>query len=500
VSLSSGVRIRGSNTEDPRGGSSGRALPPGWRTTFHRTRWSAGGPRALQFDEMSSLRELPSVHAVLRGLGIEAPSPADTHAVRATLSRLRSAVRSGEPAPGHEGVIEMARSDLDRARQAPVRRVVNATGVILQTNLGRAPLPTAAIAAMADAARGYSNIEYDLAAGGRGSRHDHLRPLLQQVTGAADGLVVNNNAAAVLMVLQVFAAGREAIVSRSEAVEIGGGFRIPDVMRESGVRLVEVGTTNRTYADDYERAIGRDTAMLLRVHASNFRVVGFTATPALEELAAAARRHNVLLVDDIGSGCLVDTTAFGMAHEPTVQESLAAGVDLVLFSGDKLLGGPQAGIIVGRADLVATLRQHPLARALRVDKLTLAALAATLQSYAAGTATTDIPVWRMASASLEGIHRRARRWARAVPGAEVVRGTTMVGGGSLPGEGVPTWCVGVRTAGEPGSVADRLRCHEPPVIARVADGRLLLDPRTVDPGEDSVVIEALAACLGADGG
>jgi L-seryl-tRNA(Ser) seleniumtransferase len=351
---------------------------------------------------------------------------------------------------------------------------------------------------MAAVARGYSNLEYDLVDGSRGSRHDHVRELLGRVTGAGDGLVVNNNAAALFMVMSVFASGREVVVSRGQAVEIGGGFRIPDVVRQSGARLVEVGTTNRTYARDFEEAAGPETAAFLRVHSSNFRVIGFTAEPSVAELAGVARSR-LLLIDDLGSGCLVRTEEYGLAHEPTVQESLAAGADLALFSGDKLLGGPQCGVIVGRGDLVAALRRHPLARALRVDKLTIAALNATLMAYARGTERAEIPVWRMAAAAPEALKRRAEAWVRAAGGAgEVVGSESMVGGGSLPEQGLPTWCAAITPAAGAHRFAAVLRSGDPPVVARIADGRVLLDPRTVDPGDDGAVGEAIRGALVGD--
>ncbi len=394
--------------------------------------------------------------------------------------------------PEFEVLVSRTRERAERALRPSLTRVINATGVILQTNLGRAPLSERAVAAMAEVAAGYSNLEYDVAPGERGSRHEHVRELIRRTTGAEDGLVVNNNAAALLMVLQVLARGREVIVSRGQAVEIGGGFRIPDVLVQSGARLVEVGTTNRTYARDYAAAAGPETAAILRVHSSNFQVVGFTTEPTAAELVSVARERGVLLFDDLGSGCLVDTAQFGMTHEPTVQESLVAGADLVMFSGDKLLGGPQCGIIAGRGPLVAELRRHPLARALRVDRMTIAALNATLASYAAGTALDELPVWKMAGAPEAAVRRRARRWARAC-GGEVVRSVSMMGGGSLPGQGVTTWCC--RKVGEADQVAKRLRQNVPPVIARIERGAVLLDPRTVAPKDDRLVEAAIGAAI-----
>ena len=437
------------------------------------------------------VRRLPSVDRLVAAAGDE-PRVLLVESARAALAEARANVLRGAPAPEFEDLVELTRSRTARAMAPSLRPVLNATGVILQTNLGRAPLSARAVAAMADVAAGYSNLEYDVDAGERGSRHEHVRELIRQTTGAEDGLVVNNNAAALLMVLQVLARGREVIVSRGQAVEIGGGFRIPDVLVQSGARLVEVGTTNRTYARDYAAAAGPETAAILRVHSSNFQVVGFTAEPALAELVAVGRERGVLVFDDLGSGCLVDTAQFGLAHEPTVQESLAAGTDLVMFSGDKLLGGPQCGIIAGRAPLVAELRRHPLARALRVDRMTIAALNATLAAYAAGTALQELPVWRMAGEPEATIRRRARRWARA-GGGKVVASISMVGGGSLPGQGVKTWCCSLDESAS--AVAERLRRHDPPVIARIEHGAVLLDPRTVAAADDGLVEAAIRAAV-----
>jgi L-seryl-tRNA(Ser) seleniumtransferase len=321
-----------------------------------------------------------------------------------------------------------------------------------------------------------------------------VRDLLRRTTGAEDGIVVNNNAAALFMVLQVFAQGREVIVSRGQAVEIGGGFRIPDVLRQSGATLVEVGTTNRTYGRDYSAALTENAAAILRVHTSNFRVVGFTTSPGLGELRAVATAGGALLIDDLGSGCLLATEQFGMMHEPTVQESVAAGADLVLFSGDKLLGGPQAGIIVGRGDLVETLRRHPLARALRVDKLTIAALNATLAAYARGTAGGDIPVWRMLSASRNSLAARAATYAAADESGTVGEAQSVVGGGSIPGEGVAT-PVAEFAVGHPTAVTRGLREADPAVIARIEGDRVILDPRTVDNDDDEHVVSVLKAVI-----
>ncbi len=445
------------------------------------------------------LRKLPSVDRLLRAPEL-AQVIADwghelvTDAIRRAVDRAREAVLSGHPCPEQGVLIRDAMAEIERVTRPSLNPVINATGVIIHTNLGRAPLSAAARGAMVAVARGYSNLEYDLEAGRRGSRYDHAVALLRQLTGAEDALVVNNNAGAVLLALAGVAAGREVIVSRGQLVEIGGGFRVPDVMRQSGARLVEVGTTNRTHLRDYEAAIGPETAALLRVHQSNFRIIGFTTEVSLAEMVALAREHGLAVIDDLGSGTLLDTTAYGLAPEPRVQESVAAGADLVTFSGDKLLGGPQAGIIVGRERWVRALRRHPLARALRVDKTTLAGLQATLLHYLRGEAEREIPVWRMIAARPEDLERRARTWAEALQaqGVEAVIAATQsaVGGGSLPGETLPSTAV-VLTQRSAEALGRALREGDPPVVARVVDEQVWLDPRTVQPEEESALLEAV---------
>ena len=443
-----------------------------------------------------SLRGIPAVETVLASLGAGRSHPLATEATREAIASVRAAVRAGAAVPPPEDVTLMAKAALERLSRPSLRRVINASGVVLQTNLGRAPLSARALAAMEEVGRGYSNLEFDLDGGARGSRHDRVRHLIRRTTGAEDGLVVNNNAAALFMVLQVFAGGREVIVSRGQAVEIGGGFRIPDVLRQSGARLVEVGTTNRTYVRDYAAALTTDTAAILRVHSSNFRVVGFTAEPSLRDLVELGREKKALVLDDLGSGCLVPTEEFGLAHEPMVQESVAAGADLVLFSGDKLLGGPQCGIIAGREEHVETLRRHPLARALRVDKLTIAALNATLMAYVEGREREEIPVWRMVGLPLTRLRGRARKWAAAAGEAgSVVQSRSMVGGGSLPGEGVATWCAAIRPPQGADELGGQLRRSEPAIVGRIHEDALLLDPRTVDPSDDRIVERALQRAL-----
>ncbi len=448
----------------------------------------------------SAFRSIPSVDTVLGELRANGswPHALAVEAARAAIAQARETVGEGGSPPDLATISAEAEAILAGLARPSLRRVVNATGVILQTNLGRAPLSERAMAAMAEAASDYTNLEFDLEEGSRGSRHEHVRDLLRRTTGAEDGLAVNNNAAALLMALQVFSQGREVIVSRGEAVEIGGRFRIPDVLRQSGARLVEVGTTNRTYIDDYAEAITEETAAILRVHRSNFQVTGFTARPELGELAGLAHEHGVLLLDDLGSGCLVETAEYGVEHEPTVRESLEGGADLALFSGDKLLGGPQCGLIVGRGDLVATLRRHPLARALRVDKLTIAALNATLMAYVAGTEREEIPVWRMLALDREQLEVRARAWAEAAGAAgRVVESRTMIGGGAAPGAGRTSWCAALQPERGAEWLARALREADPPIVARVEGGETLLDPRTVAEADDSHVAGTLAGLLGA---
>ena len=409
------------------------------------------------------LRDLPSVDELAR----EAGDPLAVEAARAVIDRAREEIQTGTD-PGD--LAARLREELADARRPRLRRVLNATGVVVHTNLGRAPLAEEAVERVAAAARGYSNLEYDLSEGARGSRQDHVAAVLRRLTGAEAALVVNNNAAAVLLALAALAEGRDVVVSRGELIEIGDGFRIPDVLARSGARLVEIGTTNRTRAADYERAIGPETAVVLRVHQSNFRVVGFEERPRLEEVAAVARRHGLPLVDDLGSGAIAPVEA-----EPTARESLAAGADLVCFSGDKLLGGPQAGIVLGRAELVERLRRHPLQRALRIDKLSLAALEGTLLLHL--EAPERIPVLRTLAQGSNAVRERAERLAAAT-GGEVEETVGRVGGGALPLAELPSFACALEE-----SLAAPLRAGEPPVVGVVRDGRLLLDCLTLTDEE-----------------
>ena len=426
-------------------------------------------------------RDLPSVDELLRDERlVSEPHELAVAAARVALERAREEIRAGG-APG--SLVDATVAELARRRAPSLRRVLNATGVLVHTNLGRAPLADAAIARVVEVGGSYSNLEYDLARGERGSRQDHLAELLARLTGAEAALVVNNNAAAVLLVLAALAEGREVVVSRGELIEIGDGFRIPEVLAQSGARLVEVGTTNRTRASDYERAIGSETAVLLRVHQSNFRVIGFSEQPRLGELAEVARRHELPLVDDLGSGGLAP-----VGDEPTPAESLRAGADLVCFSGDKLLGGPQAGVVVGRTELVERLRRHPLQRALRADKLTLAALEGTLALALDPSSRDEVPVLRMLHEPIERVRGRAERLAGLV-GGEVEETVARVGGGALPLAEIPSAACAVEE-----DLAEPLRLAEPPVVAVVRDGRTLLDCRTLT---DAQVDEVAAAVLAA---
>jgi L-seryl-tRNA(Ser) seleniumtransferase len=423
------------------------------------------------------LRDLPSVDELARVSG----DPLAVDAARTVIERAREQIRGGGD-PGDLGAALAL--ELASARRPSLRRVLNATGVIVHTNLGRAPLPAAALERITDTARGYSNLEYDLAAGERGSRQDHVTAILNRLTGAESAIVVNNNAGAMLLALAALAEGREVLVSRGELIEIGDGFRIPDVLARSGARLVEVGTTNRTRASDYETSVREETALVLRVHQSNFRVVGFTELPSLTDVAAVARAHALPLLDDLGSGALLD-----LSDEPTVRASLAGGADLVCFSGDKLLGGPQAGIVVGRADLIEKLRRHPLHRALRIDKLSLAALEGTLQLYLdPARATREVPVLRMLHEDAATVRARAERLA-STTGGEVEETVARVGGGALPLAELPSFACAIEE-----SLAAPLRNQDPPVVGIVRDGRLLLDCRTLADDELADVAAAVSAC------
>ncbi|MEJ5313223.1 MAG: L-seryl-tRNA(Sec) selenium transferase [Anaerolinea sp.] len=451
---------------------------------------------------MNHLRDIPSVDALLQH------PRADDLQKRFGRSLLLSGVRSvledtriqlvqspDKVSLDVEFLLEQVETVLVRWVAPSLVPVINATGVILHTNLGRAPLSPQAIRAINETASGYCTLEYDLTRGGRGSRSVHAEMLLQRLTGAEAALVVNNNAAAVLLVLTALARRRGVLISRTQLVEIGGGFRVPEVMAQSGAKLIEVGTTNRVRLEDYEDALhSHPVSLVLRAHHSNFRIIGFTTEPSLKELVELAHRHNLPLMDDLGSGALLDTARFGLAHEPMVQESLAAGADVVCFSGDKLLGGPQAGIILGRKEWLARIKKHPLARAVRPDKLTLAALSATLIHYLKGEAEQTIPVWRMIAQTPECLRERALAWQTALGSGEVLASLSTVGGGSLPEETLPTYVLAL-TVQKPNAFLAALRKCTPPVIARIEEERVMLDPRTVLPEQDSLLLHHLSNLL-----
>ncbi len=453
---------------------------------------------------VAKFRAIPSVSDALADPEISGLVGAYSHEsvvalLREELGAARDAVRAGADPPALPQVVAaVARRAEEKWRPWP-RGVVNATGVVLHTNLGRAPLSGASVDAMRVAALGYSDLEFDLDSGSRGSRQAHVSRLVCQATGAEAAFIVNNNASAVMLGLAAVAAGKQVIVSRGEAVEIGGGFRIPDVLRQSGAELVEVGTTNRTYDSDFANAINDDTGAILSVHASNFRVVGFTHAPTTAELVEVGARSGVPVLHDLGSGCLLDTRPYGLAHEPMPQESVAAGVALGFFSGDKLMGGPQAGIIVGKREWVDAVSRHPLARAVRIDKMSMAALSATALHYIRGEALSEVPVWKMISAPLDDLERRASAWTSSVGCVtKVVPARSAIGGGSLPGETMESVALRIdceRLGSRPETVLAALRGRERPVIARIEDRGVMLDPRTVLPDQDDAVSGALRDIL-----
>ena len=450
---------------------------------------------------MIQLRDLPSIEQLLQTkpaaeMIAANGRPLTLEALRDTLADIRARFKSEQltTLPSTDLILSQAESRLFAWAAPTLLPVINATGVILHTNLGRAPLSDAAIRAMDAVSRGYSTLEYDLDKGQRGSRLIHADSLLRRLTGAEAAVVVNNNASAVMLVLAALAKRRRVIVSRSQLVEIGGGFRVPDIMKQSGAKLVEVGTTNRVHLHDYEEELREPIALVLHAHRSNFKIIGFTEEPDLEDVVNLAHLSEVPVVDDLGSGALLDTGKYGLAHEPTVQESLRAGVDLVCFSGDKLLGGPQAGIIVGRAGLIAKIRRHPLARALRADKTRLAALTATLLHYLKDEAEREVPIWQMMSITLKQLKIRAGSWAKELGQGEVVKGESTIGGGSLPGESLPTFLLSLKVK-SPDRFLKKLREQHPPIIARTEADTVLVDPRTILPGQEGALLVGLKNAL-----
>lgn len=452
----------------------------------------------------NQLRNLPSVDRIfldtrVKKLVSEFSRRAVLRLVRDQLKQSREIIKCGGSVPNMRKLVDCIEERAEKSWTHWPRTVINATGVILHTNLGRAPLSSNALESVARAGREYSDLEFDLETATRGSRQAFCTDIIKQVTGAEAALVVNNNASAILLGLASIANGKEVVISRGEAVEIGGGFRIPSVLRQSGAHLVEVGTTNRTYVDDFANVISEETGALLSVHSSNFKVTGFTHMPSLPELVALGEQRGIPVLHDLGSGSLLDTADFGLMHEPTPQESVTAGVSLAFFSGDKLLGGPQAGIIVGRSKFIDTVMRHPLARAVRIDKLNLAALTATLLHYLKNEAEKEIPIWQMISQSLDTLEIRAQRWQKNLGlYTEVVPGFSAIGGGSLPGETLPTALIRVNNH-EIGVEADimcaELRKLDIPVIARIEHNNVLLDPRTVLPDQEETLLTQLGHVL-----
>ena len=449
---------------------------------------------------MSELRQLPSVDQLISTEAMEDcitrfGRPLTIEAVRTILGNLRSSYNLGDGIPSENELISEILQQLETWTAVTLQNVINATGVILHTNLGRAPLSKSALQAVNETSSSYSSLEYELDKGRRGSRSIHAEDYLKQLTGAEAALVVNNNAAAVLLILSALSNRRKVVIARSQLVEIGGGFRIPDVMKQSGAKLYEIGTTNRIHLQDYQNAIDDESIKLvMRAHRSNFQIVGFTSEPMLGDIVTVAHLAGIPFVDDLGSGTLLDTSDFGLGHEPMIQESLAAEVDLVCFSGDKLLGGPQAGIILGKSNLVDKLKKYPLARAIRADKLCLSALSATLLHYLKSEALAEIPVWRMISQPPDKIQERAKAWVKSLGQGTTIEGKSTVGGGSLPGETLPTWLVAFNVP-HPNKLLADLRNSKPPIIARLEDDRLVLDPRTVMLHQEEVLMTNLQNIL-----
>ncbi len=458
-----------------------------------------------QVKSQTLLRELPSVDRLLKtAVAADLMSvygrSLTVESLRQRLDTARQHILSGQTKdiPTNAILVDEARLWLESFLAPTLQPVINGTGVIVHTNLGRAPLSQAARVAVEKAAQGYSTLEYDIASGQRGSRAVHAEQLLIRLTHAEAALVVNNNAAAVLLMLTALCQGKEVIISRGQLVEIGGGFRIPDVMAQSGAKLVEVGTTNRTHLKDYTQAITDETAAILVAHHSNYKIIGFSSEPTLAELAELSHAHNLPLLYDQGSGALLDSAPYGLEPEPTVLDGLTAGADIVAFSGDKLLGGPQAGILAGKQTLIAQLKRHPLARAVRADKLCLAGLSATLTHYLSENALSEVPVWRMIARPLAEIAAEAEGWAAHLQKqgveASTVDGRSTVGGGSLPGTSLPSRLLAIRQANLD-HLASRLRQEATPVIGRIQDGRFLIDPRTILPEQVEMLLQSLVNCI-----
>ena len=448
---------------------------------------------------MNELRFLPSIDKLLKtDAGIAAIGdygrPQTLEAIREILEEIRESYKPGQALPNEVAIIEHASERIQRKLKFSLVRVINATGVILHTNLGRAPLAKTAIEAIQQVSYGYSNLEYDLMSGKRGSRNVHAESLLTLLTGAEAALIVNNNAAAVLLCLSALARRRSVVISRTQLIEIGGGFRVPDVMKQSGAKLVEIGTTNRVHLQDYREALEKPAAMILHAHHSNFQLIGFTNEPTIAELSSVAKEYNVTLLDDQGSGAVVSTEQFGLSHEPTVQESLQAGSDIVCFSGDKLLGGPQAGIIVGKQELINKIKLHALARAVRADKICLAALTATLLLYLKDSFIENIPIWQMIARTKQQTKDIAINWQNRLGCGDVVEAFSTIGGGSLPGEKIPTFNLSIDVP-KADEFMKLLRSQTPPIIARIEGNRVLFDPRTVLDDQEDAFLNGLKLAI-----
>jgi L-seryl-tRNA(Ser) seleniumtransferase len=449
--------------------------------------------------QMNELQKLPSLDALLQHkrsdyLINNNGRSLTVHAIRAVLDIFRDAIKKGASSPTPDMIFREVEKQLDIWLKPSLMPVINASGIILHTNLGRAPLSDETIKAMQMVSSSYSTLEYDLSAGKRGKRSTHIEELLKLLTGAESALVVNNNAAAVLLILSALSNRKRAIIANSQLVEIGGGFRIPDVMRQSGAKLVAVGTTNRVHLSDYRSELDEQAALVMTAHRSNFKIIGFTAEPEISDLASLCLEYDVPLMCDLGSGALLDTKAYGLAHEPTVQETLNSGADIVCFSGDKLLGGPQAGIIIGKKALLDKVKTHSLARAVRADKLCLAGITATLTHYLKGEAHQKIPVWCMISKNEEDLRIQALKWQKILNSGQVIQGSSMVGGGSLPGESLTTYLLAL-TIKNPDRFLKKLRGLQVPVIARIENDQVVFDPRTILPNQESMLLEELKSLL-----
>jgi L-seryl-tRNA(Ser) seleniumtransferase len=439
---------------------------------------------------VDAILQLPSAVILINTAGRELA----VKAIRQSLDQIREKMLSGIPLPDIDVIIKEANRFVMEWMRPSLFPVINASGIILHTNLGRAPLSDDTIKAMQGVSASYNNLEFDLQKGKRGKRSIHAEEILKKLTGAESALVVNNNAAAVLLILSALAKRKKVIIPNSQLVEIGGGFRVPDVMRQSGAKLISIGTTNRIHLSDYIQALEDGASLVLNAHHSNFKIVGFTTEPKLKEVIAAAHSHSVPFVYDLGSGALIDTSLYGLAHEPTVFEAMSAGADMICFSGDKLLGGPQAGIIIGRSELMEKVKRHPLARAVRADKTCLSGISTTLTHYLKGKAEDKIPIWKMIALDEDTIRQKAEDWKKSICHGNVIKGNSMVGGGSLPGENLPTYLLALDVP-KANKFLARLRALPFPIIARIENGQALFDPRTVLPNQEDAFLLGLKKAL-----